>query len=87
MPYTIGQVANACEVGKKTIRSLLEQAARIPVSCSYRIFNSRVSLDSRETLELKTSELKELELKSSELELKSLVWANSIDLPKLNFSA
>ena len=44
MPDTISQVANACEVAKKTIRSLFEQAARIAVSCSYRIFNSRLSL-------------------------------------------
>ena len=35
MPDTIAQVANACEVKKKTIRSLFEQAARIAVSCSY----------------------------------------------------
>ena len=42
MPDTISQVANACEMAKKTIRS---QAARIAVSCLYRIFNSRASLD------------------------------------------
>ena len=41
---TIAQMATACEVPKKTIRSLFEQAARIAVSCSYRIFNSRASL-------------------------------------------
>ena len=41
MPDTIAQVANACEVAKKTIRSLFEQAAHIAVSCSYRNFNSR----------------------------------------------
>ena len=40
MPDIIAQVANACEVTKKTIRSLFEQAAHIAVSCSYRIFNS-----------------------------------------------
>ena len=40
---TIAQMATACEVPKKTIRSLFEQAARIAVSCSYRIFNSRAS--------------------------------------------
>ena len=39
MPDTIAQVANVCEVAKKTIRSLFEQAACIAVSCSYRIFN------------------------------------------------
>ena len=44
-PDTIAQVANACEVAKKTIRFLFEQAARIAVSCSYRIFNFRASLD------------------------------------------
>ena len=42
---TISQMATACEVPKKTIRSLFEQAARIAVSCSYRIFNSRASPD------------------------------------------
>ena len=34
MPDTLAQVANACEVTKKTIRSL---AACIAVFCSYRI--------------------------------------------------
>ena len=43
LPETIAQMATACEVPKKTIRSLFEQAARIAVSCSYRIFNSRAS--------------------------------------------
>ena len=42
---TISQMATACEVPKKTVRSLFEQAARIAVSCSYRIFNSRASPD------------------------------------------
>ena len=42
---TIAQVATACEVPKKTVRSLFEQEARIAVSCSYRIFNFRVSPD------------------------------------------
>ena len=32
MPDTIAQVANACEVAKKTIKSLFEQAAPIAVS-------------------------------------------------------
>ena len=45
MPDTIAQVANACEVAKKTITSLFEQAARTAVSCPYRIFNSRASPD------------------------------------------
>ena len=45
LPETIAQMATACEVPKKTIRSLFEQAARIAVSCSYRIFNSRASPD------------------------------------------
>ena len=45
MPDTVAQVTNACEVTKKTIRSLFEQAASIAVSCSYRIFNSRASPD------------------------------------------
>ena len=40
---TIAQMATACEVPKKTIRSLFEQEAHIAVSCSYRIFNSRAS--------------------------------------------
>ena len=34
---TIAQVANACEITKKAVRSLFEQAACIPISCSYRI--------------------------------------------------
>ena len=45
MPDTIAQVANACEMTKKTVRSLFEQAARIAISCSYKIFNSRASPD------------------------------------------
>ena len=43
MPDTIAQVANACEVTKKTIRSLFEQAAHIAISRSYRFFNSTAS--------------------------------------------
>ena len=43
MPETLAQVATACCVAKKTVRSLFEQAARIAISCSYRIFNSRAS--------------------------------------------
>ena len=45
MPDTIAQVANAYQVTKKIIRSLFKQAAHVAVSCSYRIFNSRASLD------------------------------------------
>ena len=45
MPETLAQVATACCVPKKTVRSLFEQAARIAIPCSYRIFNSRVSLE------------------------------------------
>ena len=45
MPDTIAQVANTCEVAKKTIKSLFEQAAHVAVSCSYRIFNSGASPD------------------------------------------
>ena len=43
MLETLAQVATACCVSKKTVRSLFEQAARIAISCSYRIFNSRAS--------------------------------------------
>ena len=43
MPETLAQVATACCVLKKTVRSLFEQAARIAISCFYRIFNSRAS--------------------------------------------
>ena len=46
MPDTIAQVANApCEMTKKTVRFLFEQAAHIAISCSYKIFNSRASPD------------------------------------------
>ena len=44
MPETLAQVATACCVSKKTVQSLFEQAARIAIFCSYRIFNSRASL-------------------------------------------
>ena len=41
---TITQMATACCVPKRTIRSLFaEQAARVAISYSYRIFNSRSS--------------------------------------------
>ena len=43
MPETLTQVSSACGVPKKTVRLLFEQAARIAISCSYRIFNSRAS--------------------------------------------
>ena len=45
MPETLAQVAIACCASKKTVRSLFEQAARIAISCSYRNFNSRPSLE------------------------------------------
>ena len=45
MPETLAQVATACCVSKITVRSLFEQTAHIAISCSYRIFNSRVSLE------------------------------------------
>jgi len=45
MPETLVQVASACCVPKKTVRLLFEQAARIAISCSYRIFNSRASCE------------------------------------------
>ena len=41
MPDAIAQVANVCEMTKKTVRSLFEQTACIAVSCLYMIFNSR----------------------------------------------
>ena len=43
MPETLAHVATACCVLKKTVRSLFEQASRIAISCSYRIFNARAS--------------------------------------------
>ena len=43
MPETLVQVATACCVSKKTVRSLFEQGARIAMSCFYRFFNSRAS--------------------------------------------
>ena len=36
---------NACHISKRTTSSQFEQAAFIAISCSYRIFNSRTSLD------------------------------------------
>ena len=41
MPEIIVQVATACEVPKKQIKSLFERTACIAVSYSHRIFNSR----------------------------------------------
>jgi len=43
--HTIQHYFSACGVPKKTVRLLLEQAARIAISCSYRIFNSRASCE------------------------------------------
>jgi len=37
MPETITQVATACCISKRIIQPLFEQAARIAISCSYRI--------------------------------------------------
>ena len=43
MSDTLAQVASTSGVAKKTVRSLIEQAAGIVVSYSYRIFKSRAS--------------------------------------------
>jgi len=43
-PETISRVAEACQVAKKTVRTLFELGASSAVSCSYRIFNARAPL-------------------------------------------
>jgi len=41
MLETISQVAEACQVAKRSVRALFEQGARTAVSCPYRIFDVR----------------------------------------------
>ena len=43
MPETISKLSNVYHLPKNTIRCILQQAARVVISCSYRIFNSRAS--------------------------------------------
>ena len=47
MPQTVSKLSDVsptvCHLPKNTIRCILQQAARVAISCSYRIFNSRAS--------------------------------------------
>ena len=43
MPETVSKLSDVCHLPKNTIRCILQQAARVAISCSYRIFNSRAS--------------------------------------------
>ena len=43
MPETLANVARTCNLSKRKVRLLLERAAEIAISCSYRIFNARSS--------------------------------------------
>ena len=42
-PTTLINVFHACKLPSRAIKSLFDQAARIAISCSYRIFNARNS--------------------------------------------
>ena len=43
MPQTVSKLSDVCHLPKNTIRCILQQVARVAISCSYRIFNSRAS--------------------------------------------
>ena len=43
MPETVSKLSDVCHLLKNTIRCILQKAARVAISCSYRIFNSRAS--------------------------------------------
>ena len=43
MPETLAGVSRSCNLPKRKVRSLFENAARVAISCSYRIFNARSS--------------------------------------------
>ena len=43
MPQTVSKLSDVCHLPKNTIRYIVQQAARVAISCSYRIFNSRAS--------------------------------------------
>ena len=42
-PTTLTNASHACKLPSRAIKSLFDQAARIAISCSYRIFNARNS--------------------------------------------
>ena len=44
MPKTVSKLSTVCHLPKRSINQILQQAARVAISCSYRIFNSRTSL-------------------------------------------
>ena len=44
MPATITKLSNVFHLPKSTIRYILQQAAHVAISCSYRIFNSQASV-------------------------------------------
>ena len=44
MPETVTKLSSICHLPKKSINHILQQAARVAISCSYRIFNSCTSL-------------------------------------------
>ena len=44
MPETVTKLSSIHHLPKKSIIHILEQAARVAISCSYRIFNSCTSL-------------------------------------------
>jgi len=43
MPETVTELSFICHLPKKLINHILQQAACVTISCSYRIFNSRTS--------------------------------------------
>jgi len=44
MPETVSKLSTVCHLPKRSINQILQRAARVAISCSYRIFNSRTSL-------------------------------------------
>jgi len=44
MPETVSKLSTVCHLPKRSINQILQRAARVAISCSYRIFNSRTSM-------------------------------------------
>ena len=44
MPETVTALSPVCHLPKKSINQILQQVARVAISCSYRIFNFRTTL-------------------------------------------
>ena len=42
-PATISKLSEICHLPKRNVHSMLQQAAKVAISCSYRIFNARQS--------------------------------------------